>query len=72
MIKRKFYEINEDAAKTAHEMNRFGDYESNSATAGYRAMVEKVYQTVDKIEEKRPTMLERAEYMACRYSKKLA
>ena len=72
MIKRKFYEINEDAAKTAHEMNRFGDYESNSATAGYRAMVEKVYQTVDKIEEKRPAMLERAEYMACRYSKKLA
>lgn len=72
MIKRKFYEINEDAAKTAHEMNRFGDYESNSATAGYRAMVEKVYQTVDKIEEKRPAMLEKAEYMACRYSKKLA
>ena len=72
MIKRKFYEINEDAAKTAHEMNRFGDYESNSATAGYRAMVEKVYQTVDEIEEKRPAMLEKAEYMACRYSKKLA
>lgn len=72
MIKRKFYEINEDAAKTAHEMNRFGDYESNSATAGYRAMVEKVYKTVDKIEEKRPAMLEKAEYMACRYSKKLA
>lgn len=72
MIKRKFYEINEDAAKTAHEMNRFGDYESNSATVGYRAMVEKVYQTVDKIEEKRPAMLEKAEYMACRYSKKLA
>ena len=72
MIKRKFYEINEDAAKTAHEMNRFGDYESNSATAGYRAMVEKVYQTVDKIEEKRPAMLEKAKYMDCRYSKKLA
>ncbi len=72
MIKRKFYEINEEAAKTAHEMNRFDDYESNSATAEYRAMVEKVYQTVDKIERERPAMLEKAEYMACRYSKKLA
>lgn len=72
MIKRKFYEINEEAAKTAHEMNRFDDYESNSATAEYRAMVEKVYQTVDKIEIERPAMLEKAEYMACRYSKKLA
>ena len=72
MIKRKFYEINEEAAKTAHEMNRFDDYESNSATAEYRAMVEKVYQTVDKIEKERPAMLEKAEYMACRYSKKLA
>lgn len=72
MIKRKFYEINEEAAKTAHEMNRFDDYESNSATAEYRAMVEKVYQTVDKIGIERPAMLEKAEYMACRYSKKLA
>lgn len=72
MIKRKFYEINEEAAKTAHEMNRFDDYESNSATTEYRAMVEKVYQTVDKIEKERPAMLEKAEYMACRYSKKLA
>ena len=72
MIKRKFYEINEEAAKTAHEMNRFDDYESNSATAEYRAMVEKAYQTVDKIERERPAMLEKAEYMACRYSKKLA
>lgn len=72
MIKRKFYEINEEAAKTAHEMNRFDDYEPNSATTEYRAMVEKAYQTVDKIEKERPAMLEKAEYMACRYSKKLA
>lgn len=72
MIKRKFYEINEEAAKTAHEINRFDDYVSNSATAEYRAMVEKVYQIVDKIEKERPAMLEKAEYMACRYSKKLA
>lgn len=72
MVNRKFFEINEEAAKTAHEMNRFDDYESNSATAEYRAMVEKVYQTVDKIERERPAMLEKAEYMACRYSKKLA
>lgn len=72
MIKRKFYEINEEAAKTAHEMNRFDDYEPNSATTEYRAMVEKAYQTVDKIEKERPAMLEKAEYMACRYSKKMA
>lgn len=72
MIKRKFYEINEEAAKTAHEMNRFDDYEPNSATTEYMAMVEKAYQTVDKIEKERPAMLEKAEYMACRYSKKLA
>ena len=72
MIKRKFYEINEEAAKTAHEMNRFDDYEPNSATTEYIAMVEKAYQTVDKIEKERPAMLEKAEYMVCRYSKKLA
>ena len=37
----KYYPINETAARRAKEMNSFSDYREGSATAEYRAMVDK-------------------------------
>ena len=36
-----YYPINEGAARQAKEMNSFSDYKEGSATAEYRAMVDK-------------------------------
>ena len=36
-----YYSINEGAARRAKEMNSFSDYKEGSATAEYRAMVDK-------------------------------
>ena len=36
-----YYPINEGAARWAKEMNSFSDYKEGSATAEYRAMVDK-------------------------------
>ena len=36
----KYYEISEVAAKRAKDMNSYSDYAPDSATAGYRAMVD--------------------------------
>ena len=36
-----YYPINEGAARRAKEMNSFSDYKEGSATAEYRAMVDK-------------------------------
>lgn len=34
----KYYEINEEAARRAKEMNSFSDYKTGSATAEYRTI----------------------------------
>ena len=72
MVNRKFFEVDEAAAKRAHEANYFDEYIEGNATAAYRNKVEKVFQIVDQIEQEKPQALERAEYMAHRYSRKLA
>ena len=38
-----YYPINEGAARRAKEMNSFSDYKERSATAEYRAMVDKAH-----------------------------
>ena len=40
-IRDSYYPINEGAARRAKEMNSFSDYKEGSATAEYRAMVDK-------------------------------
>ena len=43
-----YYPINEGAARRAKEMNSFSDYKEGSATAEYRAMVDKAAAVAEK------------------------
>lgn len=68
----KYYEIDEQTAKLANDINSFSDYTAGSATKEYRSYVDKVYETVERIKEEKPNLAEKAESMAERYSRKLA
>lgn len=68
----KYYAIDERMARVANDANSMRDYREGSATEEYKLYVDRVYEIVDKIAEKRPNLLERAEGMADRYSRKLA
>ena len=68
----KYYQINEAMAKSANDANSMSDYREGSATDNYRDYVDRVYEIVDKIARERPRLLEKAKYMADRYSRKLA
>lgn len=71
-MERKYYPINEAAAKQAHNMMSFSDYVAGSKTAEYKAMVDTAYNLADKVAEKKPDRAGDAYYLADRYSKKLA
>lgn len=71
-MEKLFFTINEAAARAANDANSMSDYKEGSATNVYRAKVERVYAIVEKIAEKKPNLLERAQRMAERYSRKLA
>ena len=43
----KYYEINEDAARRAKEMNSFYEYKTGSATAEYQTMVDKAVEIAE-------------------------
>ena len=68
----KYYPINEAMAKSANDANSMSGYREGSATDNYRDYVDRVYEIVDKIAQERPRLLEKAKYMADRYSRKLA
>ncbi len=71
-VERKYFQINEAAARTAHNMMSMRDYAEGSTTAGYRNEVDKAYDIADKVAEKKPEETERAYRLAERYSKKMA
>ncbi len=71
-LEKLFFTINEASARAANDANSMRDYKSGSATDEYRAKVEAVYTIVEMIAEKRPHLLEKAQCMAERYSRKLA
>ena len=72
MMERKYYGINEDDARVAHEMMSFSDYVSGSRTAEYRSLVDGVYDTAEKVEQLHPELAEKAQMYADRYSRKMA
>ncbi len=72
MNERKYFFINENSAKAAHDMMSMRDYISGSTTAEYRREVNKAYDLADKAAEKRPEEAERVYRIAERYAKKLA
>ena len=61
MKERIYYEINEQSARSAHEMMSFRDYK------GY---VDEAYDLADKVAENRPEEADRVYGIAERYSKK--
>lgn len=71
-MERVYYTINESAAKTAHNMMSFSDYEEGSKTAGYKVMVDKAYELGEKVIQARPTEEERVKNLCERYSRRLA
>lgn len=72
MRERIYYEINEQSARSAHEMMSFRDYKEGSLTAEYKGYVDEAYELADKIAESRPEEADRVYGIAERYSKKMA
>ena len=54
MKERIYYEINEQSARSAHEMMSFRDYKEGSLTAEYKGYVDEAYDLADKVAESRP------------------
>lgn len=71
-MERTYYTINETAAREAHNMMSFRDYQEGSKTAEYRGYVDRAYDLADEVAEKRPDEAERAYRLAERYSRKMA
>ena len=72
MYERKYFDIDEERAKTAHNMMSMSDYKYGSKTSEYIAYSNKAYDIAEKIAEKYPKQAERAWKMATVYSKKMA
>lgn len=72
MVERKYYPVSETMAKAANDANSMRNYAADSATQEYKRNVDLVYDYVDRIAEIKPNLLERAQSMAEKYSRKLA
>lgn len=70
--KRKYFPINENSARVAHDMMSMRDYAEGSTTVSYRSEVDKAYDLADRVAEKKPEEAERVYKLAERYSKKMA
>ena len=68
-----YYPINEGAAHRAKEMNSFSDYKEGSATAEYRAMVDKAAAIAEKQKSRvDPMYHEKIDHLLDTYARKLA
>lgn len=67
-----YYPINEGAARRAKEMNSFSDYKEGSATAEYRAMVDKAAAIAEKQKSRvDPMYHEKIDHLLDTYARKL-
>lgn len=69
---RKYFDINEKMASDSKKMWSFDDYQKDSETAAYKKEVDRVYNLVDEITEKKPGRSAEAEAIAARFSKAYA
>lgn len=69
-----YYEINESAARRAHDNMSMRDYHEGSATAEYRAAVDRAAADLEKVKARCKTQeqRERAEWCFDKYARKLA
>ncbi|MBQ6091400.1 MAG: hypothetical protein IJL07_09070 [Lachnospiraceae bacterium] len=71
-MERVYYSIDEERARSAHEMMSFRDYKPGSKTEEYQSYVNKAYDIADAIAEERQADAEKAYGLAERYAKRLA
>lgn len=71
-MERTYHVINEQTARVANHLNSFSEYIAGSATEEYKTNVDQIYSVVERIEEVKPHLAEKAIGMADRYSRKLA
>jgi|GEM_PF-6205824 len=70
---KKYYEINEQAARRAKEMNSFSEYVSGSATMEYRRLVDEATELVERKKGIVDSMYhEKLDYLLDTYSRRLA
>lgn len=69
---KKYYEINEAAAKRSHEMRSFRNYAENETTNAYKNEVDRAYEVLQKVIKKRPKKADQALKLFDQYSKNLA
>lgn len=67
-----YYYINEEAAKTAHNMNSMRDYQPGETTARYRGYVDRAAEIAEERKQRYPEEAERIDYLLDRYARKLA
>lgn len=72
MRARKYFGINEESARAAHNMMSFRDYAEGSLTAEYQGYCNKAYNLADEVAEERPEEAERVYLIAEQYAKKMA
>lgn len=72
MSKRIYYPIEENAARTAHQMMSMRDYVEGSKTAEYHRYVDRAYDLAERVAQERPKQAERAWRIAERYARKMA
>lgn len=71
-MERRYFEINEESAKMAHDMMSMRDYVEGSTTEDYKNLVNKMYDLADKVIEARPECTEKVERLAIAYARRMA
>lgn len=68
----RYYEINEEGARIAHEANSMREFNAGSETKGYRAQVDEAYRMAEKQAERFPEAADKAYALADRFARKYA
>lgn len=68
----RYYEINEEGARIAHEANSMREFKAGPETEGYRAQVDEAYRMAEKQAERFPEAADKAYALADRFARKYA
>lgn len=72
MSERQYFPINENMARSAHNMMSMSDYAEGRKTAEYRGYADKAYDLAERISAERPKQAERAWKIATAYARRMA
>ena len=71
-MERKYYTIDEKAARQAQSMWSLSDYVTGSKTTEYKQLVDKAYDLADQVAGEKPDRAEEVYSLADRYARKMA